>query len=205
MKEDFLFPYQQGFDFVNTLYTRNKWKSIDAAYKDPPVSTEQILHPSKYPTDKPVKVAMPDLHPILGADWQEDDRNVMGEWYTYLILADGRDNSFRLPEEDAKDASAGWGGDTYVYYSNPDTGEFTFVWQTLWDSKNDAAQFWQTSQTYGIARWGAADSTTNDSIQWQSDTDGVVLMQQSGKNVLWMMTPSKQVQSEILDAVENAE
>jgi hypothetical protein len=29
MKQDFLFPYMQGFDFVNALYGKNGWQSVD--------------------------------------------------------------------------------------------------------------------------------------------------------------------------------
>jgi len=202
MKQDFLFPYSQGYDFVNYLYTRNKWQSIDDAFKNPPVSTEQILHPAKYPTDKPVKVDVPDLLPVLGDGWQQDESNVMGEWYTYLILAYGRDSSFQLPDEDAKDASAGWGGDTYAYYSDPISGDFALVWRTLWDSNNDAGQFWTASQTYGSDRWGQSTSTTEDTIQWKTQEDGYVRMQRDGKYVLWTMSPSMKVQQEILTSLE---
>ncbi len=204
MKQDFLFPYSMGYDFVNYLYTRNKWQSIDDAFKNPPVSTEQILHPAKYPTDAPVKVDVPDLLPVLGKGWQEDDRNVMGEWYTYLILAYGREASFQLPDTDARDASAGWGGDTYVYYSDPSSGDFTLVWRTLWDSNNDAAQFWTASQTYGTDRWGQASSSSEDAAQWQTPEDGLVHMQRDGKYVLWTMSPSQKVQQEILNTLESA-
>ncbi|MEA5079579.1 MAG: hypothetical protein VB013_13485 [Anaerolineaceae bacterium] len=204
MKQDFLFPYSQGYDFVNYLYTRNKWQSIDDAFKNPPVSTEQILHPAKYPTDKPVKVDVPDLLPVLGDGWQQDESNVMGEWYTYLILAYGRDSSFQLPETDAKDASAGWGGDTYAYYSDPTSGEFALVWRTLWDSNNDAGQFWTASQTYGSDRWGQSTSSTEDAIQWKTQHDGYVRMQRDGKYVLWTMSPSMKVQQEILTSLESA-
>jgi hypothetical protein len=201
MKADFLFPYTQGYDFVNYLYTRNKWQSINDAFENPPVSTEQILHPSKYPTDKPIKVEVPDLLPVLGEGWKEDERNVMGEWYTYLILADGREKSFQIDDQEAKDASAGWGGDTYVYYSNATTGEFAFVWQTLWDSSNDAGQFWTASQTYGTDRWGTPTTSSNDSLQWKSDSDGFVHMEHNGKYVLWTMTPSEKVQTQVLAAM----
>ena len=202
MKQDFLFPYQQGYNFVSYLYSRNKWQSIDAAFKNPPVSTEQILHPDKYPTDKPDVVSVPDLLPVLGNGWTEDDRNVMGEWYTYLVLADGRDVKFRLPDTDAKDASAGWGGDTYIYYSNTADKQFAFVWDTQWDSSIDSNQFWQASQNYGNDRWGTPQSTTKDRITWQTTSEGLVTMRQSGKHVLWLMAPSAEIQTALFSALE---
>jgi hypothetical protein len=203
MKEDFLFPYTQGLAFVNTLYGENKWTSIDDAFKNPPVSTEQILHPEKYPGEAPVKVTVPDLLTTLGKGWTEVDRNVMGEWYTYLMLADGSDAKFRLDDQTAKDASAGWGGDTYVYYSNDTTKQFVLVWDSEWDTKKDSDEFWQASRTYGNDRWGTAKTDTTASISWQTDKDGLVTMQQTDKGVQWMMSPSASMQSKLVTALSS--
>ncbi|MHC1740293.1 MAG: hypothetical protein AB9897_04195 [Anaerolineaceae bacterium] len=201
MKEDFLFPYSQGLNFVSSLYSKNKWKSIDAAYKNPPVSTEQILHPEKYPKEVPIKVDVPDLLPTLGNSWAEIDRNVMGEWYTYLVLYDGRTPSIQLDQQVAKDASAGWGGDTYVYYANDTAKQFVLVWKSVWDTKTDSDEYWQASLSYGNARWGTPLKDSTTSISWQSDSEGLVTMQQLGKMVLWMMTPSTGIQTQLLDAL----
>lgn len=201
MKQDFLFPYSQGLDFVTSLYAKNKWSSIDAAFKNPPVSTEQILHPEKYPDEVPVKVMLPDLTKTLGKDWTEIDRNVMGEWYTYLMLADGSDAKFRLDDQTAKDASAGWGGDTYVYATNATTKQFVLVWNSQWDTQTDSDQFWQASRTYGNDRWGTAQTDTATSISWQTDSEGLVTMQQTGNGVLWMMNPSTEIQSRLMDVL----
>jgi hypothetical protein len=200
MKEDFLFPYQYGLDFVNALYAKNKWQSIDDAFKNPPVSTEQIMHPEKYPAEVPVKVTVPDLLPTLGSGWTEVDRNVMGEWYTYLVLADGRDPKFQLDSQTAKDAAAGWGGDTYVYYANEKTSQFVLVWESQWDTAADSEQFWQASRTYGNDRWGTPTTDTATSISWQSDTDGAVTMSQSGGAVFWELAPTTALESQIINA-----
>jgi hypothetical protein len=202
MKDDFLFPYQYGLDFVNALYAKNKWQTIDAAFKSPPVSTEQIMHPEKYPGDVPVKVTVPDLLSTLGKGWTEVDRNVMGEWYTYLVLADGRDASYRLDTQTAKDAAAGWGGDTYVYYTDDAAKQFVLVWDSQWDTANDADQFWQASRTYGNDRWGTPTSDSSSAISWQSDTDGKISMSQSGNSVVWVLAPTQQLQSQIVGALK---
>ena len=201
MKQDFLFPYTQGLTFVSYLYGENQWTSIDDAFKNPPVDTEQILHPEKYPNELPITVNVPNLVSTLGSGWNEVDRNVMGEWYTYLVLADGRDAQFRLDDQTAKDASAGWGGDTYVYYNNATSNQFVMVWQSQWDTSTDSDQFWQASLTYGNDRWGTAQSDTSTSISWQSATDGLVTMQHIGNTVLWMMTPSQTVQQQVLNTL----
>ncbi len=199
MKVDFIFPYDQGYNFVNYLYAEGKWRAVDAAYANPPVSTEQILHPERYPDDTPVKVNVPDLVNTLGNGWEETERNVMGEWYTYLILAYGRDASFQIDDETAKTAAEGWGGDTYVYYDNPANSQFTFVWLLQWDTAADADEFYQASLTYGTSRWGESAST--DYGSWQSTADGFVTIRQSGDKVLWLMAPSKADQTSILNTL----
>ena len=71
LKEDFVFPYNQGATFVQDIYSQGGWPAVDAVYQDPPVSTEQILHPNLYPSDKPIPVTLPDLTTALGEGWRE--------------------------------------------------------------------------------------------------------------------------------------
>ena len=56
-----MFPYQQGLEFVMTLLDKGGYAAVDAAFKNPPVSTEQILHPDQYPNDVPAQVGIPYL------------------------------------------------------------------------------------------------------------------------------------------------
>lgn len=184
MKQDFLFPYQQGFTFVQSLYGDNKWKSIDAAYKNPPVSTEQILHPEKYPNEKPVIVNLPDLSSVLGDGWSEIDRSTMGEWYTSLILDSGIDSKFQLDESNATEAAAGWGGDTYVYYSNEASQAYVFAWQSDWDTTDDADDFFTQSREYGILRWGTPTVDQSNVISWKNE----ISMKKTGDTVLWIIS-----------------
>jgi hypothetical protein len=188
MQLDFLFPYQQGFDFANTLYGRDGWNSIDQAFLNPPVSTEQILHPEKYPKEIPVKVELPDFLPTLGPGWQELDRNVMGEWYSYLILAAGRNQQFVLSSKDASKATTGWGGDTYVYLSNDSANKYAFAWLINWDTQQDKREFFSASSNYGAARWGEPLSRNLNQIRWNSNEDGVISITQHGNQVLWVMS-----------------
>lgn len=201
MKQDFLFPYNQGVDFVNALYAKNKWSSIDAAFKNPPVSTEQILHPEKYPADKPIPVTMPDFTSTLGSGWKEIDRNVMGEWYISLIFDSGIQSSFQLDGGTAKTAAAGWDGDTYVFYSDQSSSDFVMVWQSLWESTQDTDEFWSASLDYAGKRWGTAQSSSNSSATWQTRDAGIVTLRKNGKQVLWTMTPSSAIQTSILKQI----
>ena len=80
---------------------------MDEALTTFPVSTEQILHPERWPNDVPQPVDVPDLGPALGAGWRDLDVMTVGEAWLQLMLA------LRLDAGDAERAAAGWDGGIY--------------------------------------------------------------------------------------------
>ena len=188
LKDDFVFPYNQGATFVQDIYSQGGWAAVDAAYKNPPVSTEQILHPNLYPSDTPIPVTLPDLTSALGEGWREVSRNQMGEWYTYLILARGADANARLDDTTAQAAAAGWGGDNYVVLHNDTTGQTAFVMKTVWDTANDAAEFASAFEKYATDRFGVTSSTQGNTTTWSYE-NGVTTLYQSGDTTIWITAP----------------
>jgi hypothetical protein len=201
-KDDAMFPYSQGLEFVQTLYDQGGWQAIDNAYLNPPVSTEQILHPELYPDDKPVTVNLPDLTSALGTDWKQIDKDTVGEWYTYLILAAGYDPADRLPDKTAKQAAAGWGGDSYAIYANTQTNGLALVVVWQWDTTNDAGEFWNAFNQYGTDRWGNSSSSTTDTTQWDN-TQNYASISISGKTTTWILAPDSQTADTIASNLSN--
>lgn len=192
MKQDFLFPYLQGKDFVEALIEKGGRAAVDSAYTNLPVSTEQILHPEKYPADVPEVIDVPDLSAGLGDGWQEIDRGVMGEWYTYLILAYGIDPSIRLDSDDASKAAAGWGGDTYAAYFNPELNQTMLVMQTVWENQTEAQEFFKSLQDYNNRRFGQA--TQKEQYTWVAESQaGYQAIQDS--TTTWIVAPDESVLS----------
>jgi hypothetical protein len=167
MKEDFVFTYTQGFTFVEGLFNEGGWSAVDAAYQNPPVSTEQILHPELYPSDAPIPVDLADMTSTLGDGWREVSRNQMGEWYTYLILAHAADANARLDDIVAQDAAAGWGGDEYLVLHNDVTDATAFVMKTVWDTPSDAEEFANAVQQYADNRFGVSATQQGDTLTWR--------------------------------------
>jgi hypothetical protein len=190
MKEDFMFPYQAGQAFVEHLYNQGGWEAVDAAYRDVPVSTEQIMHPEKYPADTPLAVELDDFSAILGDGWEEIDRGVMGEWYTYLILAKGIEASFRLDDDTASAAAEGWGGDAYAACYNAQSGESVFVLSNEWDSLSDADEFASALVQYGRQRFGQPETSAADQTTW-AYAGGYAIFRQAGQATVWVMAPNQ--------------
>jgi hypothetical protein len=188
LKYDFVFPYNQGLSFVQALHDQGGWSAVDAAYKDPPVSTEQILHPSLYPSDKPIPVDLPDVAAALGTNWREVTRNQMGEWYTYLILARGVDPNARLEDTSAQTAAAGWGGDEYLILHDDSTSSTAFVMKSVWDTTDDASQFSSALQESLNSRFRSQAAQQANTYTW-TYSGGYSSLLISGSTTIWMITP----------------
>ena len=125
-----LFPYDQGQVFVQTLFDDGGWDAVNAAYANPPTTTEQILHPEKYiDNEQAVSVELPDLGGVLGPDWTTLDVDTMGEFQISVLLDDNG-----LSDEQVERGSEGWGGDTYSVAANADD-EVVVAWQSTWDCR----------------------------------------------------------------------
>lgn len=189
MAADLYFPYENGLAFTQHLYDQGGFSSIDAAFENPPLSTEQILHPERYPEDTPVTVSLPDFSEAIGEDWTLFDQNVMGEWYAYLILNKGYEESYRLSENLARDAAEGWGGDAYAFYLNETTQEAVFVMDAFWDTVADAGEFAEAFEQYADLRWDEADTGELGLPTWNG-SDTVASFFLEGNRTVWVMAPT---------------
>jgi len=120
---------------------------VNQALQEFPASTEQVMHPDRYPSDTPVPVDVPDFGPSLGPGWRDLDVMQVGEEWLKAMLA------LRLPDADAATGAAGWGGGLYRAWT--DGPHVAVVLSTQWDTATDADQF-----TAAIGRWLRADHST---------------------------------------------
>lgn len=136
LRDSLLFPYEAGLQFVMALHTRGGWEAVDAAFADPPDSTEQILHPEKYTArEAPIQVELPaGLAARMGDGWRLTLEDTLGEFQIAAWLRITGDATT------AADAAAGWGGDRLALLEGP-SGEWAIVLRTDWDTDADAAAF----------------------------------------------------------------
>ena len=143
-------PYADGAAFVDALYQRGGWDAVDAAYEDRPASTEQTIHPEKYPDEEPVSVSVPDRS---GSNWRpiDDDAasQTVGEAALYVMFRHNTmipsahlrgDDVPHSPYNYSHPRTDGWAGDAVVPYESDD-GEYGYVFRTEWDTTADARAF----------------------------------------------------------------
>lgn len=190
MKRDFMYPYESGLAFVTHLYENGGWPAVDRAYQNPPISSEQILHPDLYPDETPVPVDLPDLTSVLGSGWEKLEGGVMGEWYTQLILADGWVPEARLDLNEAQNASEGWGGDAYGIYLNASSGQTALVLTTVWDTKQDVDEFSEAFTTYANARFGVDATPDGTRTIWEGgDVFSALYVTRDENRTVWVLAP----------------
>ena len=120
--------------------------AVDRALRRFPTTTEQVLHPSKYPGEVGEPVDVPDFSPTFGPDWRDHDVMVVGEVWLRALL------NLRLEEPAAADAAAGWGGGIYRAWS--DGEDVAVIMSTVWDTPADATEFRDA-----LSRWIARGSS----------------------------------------------
>ncbi|MGH2463824.1 MAG: hypothetical protein ACRDGI_00015 [Candidatus Limnocylindrales bacterium] len=137
LKETLLFPYEQGLAWVTGMQSSGGWAAVDAAYADPPDSTEQIIHPDKWAShEAPIAVTIPATLPAkLGAGWTMPLTDTLGELQLRIWL----EQEGKVAQAQAETAAAGWGGDRLALVENGSA--FGIVIITKWDTPADATEF----------------------------------------------------------------
>ena len=160
------FSYTAGERFVSQLHdAAGGWSLVNAALRSqPPVSTEQIIHPDKYvPFERPLEVKL-DTKAVLGDGWKRASDGTLGELDTRELL--------RLADPAGSvGAAAGWGGGRYELWQRtgkppegcdaPCRQQDALVLSWRWDTPADAREFVPALREY-VAKGLKGKAAGND-------------------------------------------
>jgi hypothetical protein len=179
IRESMLFPYQEGLRFVRTLYQQGGWAAVNRAYRDPPTSTEQLLHPERYlgDRDRPQRVDVPDLSGRLGGGWRSGIELSFGELDARLLL------QAELAVTAAEAAAAGWDGGRLRTFQRDDRTALAL--RTVWDSTAEATQFCNAMRGWATGRMGPATT-----LHWSGAGQRTTLTCR-GPRVAWLSAPDQ--------------
>ncbi|HSR68048.1 MAG TPA: hypothetical protein VLU25_08905 [Acidobacteriota bacterium] len=139
LKDLLIFPYSYGAIFVRDFRLRSPWEDLAELYRDPPRSSEQIIHSEKYfgERDDPTPVEPSQQPPPqLEGTWQRTHQGVFGEYMLSRLLAAS------LEDETARKAAEGWDGDRFEWLEASDGRQALWL-RTVWDSQDDAREFYR--------------------------------------------------------------
>ncbi len=182
IRETASFPYDQGLLFVAALTEQGSWDLLNQAFRNPPQTTEQIMHPDKYLAGEVGQTPdMGDLLGALGGGWLELRRDVFGELFMRIYL------ERELGSEEALMAAEGWEGDRVVFLANDDYGRYLLLLRLSWESTDDAEEFFSAYATF-MQRAGVGPSLTDDPARGLWRTEGqATYLSRDGEEVLLVL------------------
>jgi hypothetical protein len=107
LRQELLFPYIDGMNFVCDRFRDGGWKAVDRAYARPPASSDQLLFPERYDPSARPAVAPSLAH--LPSPWTSAQTRSMGAAeLKWLFAAPGDDADEAL--SDPLGAAKAWAG-----------------------------------------------------------------------------------------------
>ncbi len=187
------FPYEEGLIFAQRIYADGEWTAVNAAYRDLPQSSEQIMHPLSYMNrDEPQLLSLPPLTETLGSGWRLTDEDVMGELTIDLQMGEAFTTTGHT-------AAAGWDGDRYAVYYQKESGDLAFIWRTVWDRERDAQEF---ERVYGkfltLKEMDKADPAVEGWSCWEKASDYRCLLR-SDDSVVVVRAPDVETVRRIIE------
>jgi hypothetical protein len=172
LRETLIFPYGYGAAFLQEIWKQNpSWEAINKIYSDPPVSSEQIMHPEKYygTRDNPKPVDAAAMASKLGPEWKVTYKSVFGEFMLGQLL------ELHMNTVRAKRAAAGWGGDEVLLLENGASKNAVWI-ETEWDTADDAEKFFDAMDDWFKLRYPKASR--------RASTEGFSLVNSGEYNAL---------------------
>jgi hypothetical protein len=184
LRDALIFQYTDGTRFVGEAYQRGGWNAVNALYRNPPLSTRQVLDPALYfgHPSPPLTITVAGWEPALQG-WHEVAQNTYGELLLRVILTRG-------PGGQAQAGLArGWRGDRMAVLQN--SGAFTVIWIVALSDDASAAAF---ASAYG----GILEGIAIDGAPMPHHVD------RRGASVLAILGPGAAQSAELAPAIWRA-
>jgi len=192
IQESLMFPYGEGLSFEDAVLVKGgKDAAFGAVLANPPSSTFEILHPSAYMAHTPVPVLrMPDVHPLIDAEYAPYDVGVMGEFDVKVLteLFGGEEIAAALTPE--------WRGG--IYYAaqrrsavtaeqKASTASIGLLYESKWKNEDSARSFLRVYAGQLPRKYTTLVRRSSDEVdgseQVYSTEEGDVLLSIDGKGV----------------------
>jgi hypothetical protein len=191
IQQSLMFPYIEGLSFEdNILVKGGKDAAFSSVLAHPPSSTFEILHPSAYMTHAPVPVLrLPDIHPLIEADYTPYDVGVMGEFDVRILTA------LFGGEEIADALTPEWRGGIYcaaqkrsavTAEQKSSTASIGLLYESKWKNEDSARSFLrvyagQLPRKYAkLVRRTADETDANEQIYTTDEGDVLVSIDGTG-------------------------
>src|SRR5260370_22034814 len=146
LRESLLFPYSKGMRFQEAVILKMGDDGFAEVFRNPPTSTQQILHPEKYfAKEAPTKPVLPKL-----ADhrhYKEVAAGNIGEFDHSVLLKQYKD------EQESKELSPRWRGGVYRISENKKDKRTVLQYATDWEDEASAKRYFADYHSVLAGKW----------------------------------------------------
>lgn len=180
--ETFIFRYRDGVRFVETVRRKNGQAAINQLLQNPPVSSEQVLHPEKYFANELPREVGINTDALAALGWRDVVSSPLGEIGVRGVLLAGTNAT------EANRAASGWNGDRAYLFESRDTEKdetphTLFVWSSAWDTEKDANEFFAAYGKLLNARGAEKIETTATNETGWRENNVATLIRQRGTQI----------------------
>jgi hypothetical protein len=159
IRESLTFPYTEGMRFQDAVYRELGPAAFERVFRDPPRSTQHIMHPKTYLSgERPTVPALPRLEDAVGKEARR-----------FRVLADGDVGEFDysvllrqyIGEAEGREAAAHWRGGVYRLYEHKQARYPVLEHSSEWDSGDAARTFFELYQRVLRGKWKKMEIATS--------------------------------------------
>ncbi len=138
--------YFEGLTFAADLRRVGGWAAVDAAHRNPPRCTRDILHPEHYLSGHRLfEITLPETLPgLTEPTYRRVHEATLGELETGAFLLPLSD------DERMREAATGWAGDRFVVVETTD-GDLALAWRLRFETQNDAGELFEAALEVHVA------------------------------------------------------
>jgi len=129
LKRSVVSPYVDGLMLVNWARRQSGWAGVDSIWRDPPTTTEQLLHPEKLVAREKAETLPIPTAPPKGPG-EVSYRDVLGEQSLRILFEEW------MPRRAAVESARAWAGDRIALFRSGE--RFALAWHVRYDDEGAA-------------------------------------------------------------------
>ena len=146
IRESLVFPYSDGMLFQNAVYQKLGREAFSQVFREPPASTQQIIHPERYLSH--TLPSTPDPPPVPGArDLRKLGGGSLGEFDVRVLLTD------YTSKPEGEQAASHLAGGAYELSEYKRDKVPVLAFACAWDSEESAQKYFELYRRVLQGKW----------------------------------------------------
>ena len=165
LRETLLFPYGKGMVFQQAAITKMQKDGFREVFRNPPVSTQQVLHPELYfRGTKPTTPSLPAYRKPAG--YRVLNKGALGELDHSILIRQyaGREEADRISPQIK--------GATYELLESRDGKRFVLLYTSEWLDASTAKEYFRLYQRVLKGKWKSMELTEDSPSRVSGQGDG---------------------------------